>query len=84
MKMEIGLEDFAFSAESLEKKKKLKSFSSLDDHQILAEAKLWVRDLKQSPKRSQNVGRKETKAWWWSGDYSCVKKRRPVHNSLDP
>ncbi|PKU77022.1 hypothetical protein MA16_Dca001628 [Dendrobium catenatum] len=59
-------------------------FSSLDDHQILAEAKLWVRDLKQSPKRNQNIGRKETKAWWWSGDYSCVKKRRPVHNGLDP
>nr|DAD30727.1 TPA_asm: hypothetical protein HUJ06_009578 [Nelumbo nucifera] len=22
--------------------------------------------------------------WWWSADYSPVRRRRPVHNKLDP
>ncbi|KAK8923750.1 hypothetical protein KSP39_PZI019278 [Platanthera zijinensis] len=52
--------------------------TSLADLQSLVEAK------KQSPKWGLNASRKETMPWWWPEDYSCARKRRHVHNSLDP
>ncbi|KAK1272038.1 hypothetical protein QJS04_geneDACA004235 [Acorus gramineus] len=32
----------------------------------------------------RHVAVREEKSWWWSGDYAAVRRRRPVHNRLDP
>ncbi|KAG0461140.1 hypothetical protein HPP92_021437 [Vanilla planifolia] len=51
------------------------------------EARIWLRDQEQMPRRVvqiQKIGSKDMMPLWRSQDYAGVRNRRPIHNTLQP
>ncbi|PKU82123.1 hypothetical protein MA16_Dca004141 [Dendrobium catenatum] len=54
-------------------------------HQILVEGRVCLQYNEHLQTRNQRMVSKEmTPLSWWTKDYAGVRRRRPVHNSLEP
>ncbi|KAH0467066.1 hypothetical protein IEQ34_004304 [Dendrobium chrysotoxum] len=54
-------------------------------HQTLVEARVCLQDNEHLQTRNQRmVSNEMTPSSWWTKDYAGVRRRRPVHNSLEP
>ncbi|KAG0450029.1 hypothetical protein HPP92_026960 [Vanilla planifolia] len=80
--------DFFFSATSKQLQSSSPKSSDVNSFNLnSSEARIWLRDQEQMPRRVvqiQKIGSKDMMPLWRSQDYAGVRNRRPIHNTLQP